>query len=315
MSDVSSFGKELRKVRKLKGQTINELSLNSGVSSSYISQIENGKRDTPQPDLIKKLANGLSIDYYSLMRIAGYMKNEELDMVTLDVIVPEIPFKIKEEYLGIESKKSSRPSSHLSNAEDSTNPSFDLMPDIEIPQTSEMKEMIDDSFKERLCKSGTAGDFLKVLRIFRGIEPQKMAELLSYDVKTYLVIEETLRRDSYYLHENRKKIGSILSVGDFSHWYDFVIKQYKLFRHFNLSENDIHYETVCFEVPTIQKKTGKNGIDYYETYSPEELKRNFYNLDYLLKQNNSDVLYKSKILTVKEIKKVITMLDVLLEDD
>ncbi len=315
MSNVSSFGKELRKIRKSKGQTINDLSLKSDVSSSYISQIENGKRDTPQPDLIKKLANGLSIDYYSLMRIAGYMENEELDMVTIDMIVPEIPFDIKEEYLGIGSKKPSRSSNHLSNAEDPTNPSFDLMPDIVIPQTPEMEEMIDDSFRDRLSKSGTAGDFLKILRIFRGIEPQKMAELLNYDIKTYLTIEETLKRDSFFLHENGKKIGSILSVGDFSHWYDFAIKQDKLSRTLKLSENDSYYETICFEVPSIQKKTGKNGVEYYETYSPEELKRNFYNLDYLLKQDNSDVLYKNKVLTVKEIEKVITMLDVLLEDN
>ncbi|AYV69160.1 hypothetical protein C2I06_21200 [Niallia circulans] len=51
MSKYNFFGEEIKRIRNAKKMTINELSEKSSVSSSYISQIENGKRDTPTPEL------------------------------------------------------------------------------------------------------------------------------------------------------------------------------------------------------------------------------------------------------------------------
>lgn len=70
------LGKHLRMLRKERGLTLVELSVTSGVSNPYISQIENGKFK-PTPDILKKLSNGLDIPYFELMEAAGYWENEE----------------------------------------------------------------------------------------------------------------------------------------------------------------------------------------------------------------------------------------------
>lgn len=68
------FYDKLRDLRKLKGYTIRELSERSGVSAAYISQIENGSRGIPSPEVLMKLSEGLNIPYEELMEIAGYLK-------------------------------------------------------------------------------------------------------------------------------------------------------------------------------------------------------------------------------------------------
>ncbi|TBL81357.1 helix-turn-helix domain-containing protein [Paenibacillus thalictri] len=66
------YGK-LKDYRKLKGYTIRELSDRSGVSAAYISQLENGNRGVPSPDVLQKLSEGLNIPYPELMQLAGYL--------------------------------------------------------------------------------------------------------------------------------------------------------------------------------------------------------------------------------------------------
>src|SRR5690625_7281715 len=57
---------------------IRQLKLYSGVSNSYLSQLENGKRGIPSPDIIKKISKGLKVDYNDLMIKAGYMKEKQI---------------------------------------------------------------------------------------------------------------------------------------------------------------------------------------------------------------------------------------------
>lgn len=68
------FYEELKQLRKLRGYTIREVSDRSGVSSAYISQLENGNRGIPSPDILMKLSEGLHISYSELMHIAGYLE-------------------------------------------------------------------------------------------------------------------------------------------------------------------------------------------------------------------------------------------------
>ncbi|WP_128893732.1 helix-turn-helix domain-containing protein [Longirhabdus pacifica] len=68
-----NFYEKLKDIRKLKGYTIREVSDRSGVSSAYISQLENGNRSIPSPDILKKLSDGLNISYSELMNVAGYI--------------------------------------------------------------------------------------------------------------------------------------------------------------------------------------------------------------------------------------------------
>ncbi|PZE20933.1 helix-turn-helix domain-containing protein [Paenibacillus xerothermodurans] len=68
-----NFYEQLRDMRKLKGFTIRELADRSGVSAAYISQLENGNRGVPSPDVLMKLSEGLNTPYAELMSIAGYL--------------------------------------------------------------------------------------------------------------------------------------------------------------------------------------------------------------------------------------------------
>lgn len=76
---AKDFGKYIRKLRNDRELTIRQLELYSGVSNSYLSQLENGKRGTPSPEIIKKLAKGLKIPYNNLLEKAGYLDEPESD--------------------------------------------------------------------------------------------------------------------------------------------------------------------------------------------------------------------------------------------
>src|SRR5690606_35885687 len=71
---MSSYGVELRKIRKSKNLSLKEVAQRGDLSHSYISQIENGKRNAPKPEIIHKLAKGLDIDPITLMQEAGYIE-------------------------------------------------------------------------------------------------------------------------------------------------------------------------------------------------------------------------------------------------
>lgn len=71
------FYKHLKDIRKLKGYTIREVADRSGVSPAYISQLENGNRNVPSPDIIAKLSEGLNISYDQLMSAAGYIDRND----------------------------------------------------------------------------------------------------------------------------------------------------------------------------------------------------------------------------------------------
>lgn len=69
---AESFGTFLRDLRKNKQITIRDLAAASGVSATYITNIENGKRSTPSPAILKKLSEPLEIDYEFMMIRAGF---------------------------------------------------------------------------------------------------------------------------------------------------------------------------------------------------------------------------------------------------
>jgi len=73
-----SFYEQLKDIRKTRGFTIREVAGRSGVSAAYISQLENGQRGTPSPDILQKLSEGLESSYSQLMQIAGYLDTDPL---------------------------------------------------------------------------------------------------------------------------------------------------------------------------------------------------------------------------------------------
>lgn len=58
----------------MKGLSTYKLAALVGVSQSCLSQLENGRKDKPpSPEIIRKMFNALEVDYFELMRLAGYM--------------------------------------------------------------------------------------------------------------------------------------------------------------------------------------------------------------------------------------------------
>lgn len=79
------FYDQLKHLRKQKGFTIREVADRSGVSTAYISQLENGNRGIPSPDILMKLSEGLNISYSELMNLAGYLETREIQLPSTKV--------------------------------------------------------------------------------------------------------------------------------------------------------------------------------------------------------------------------------------
>jgi len=75
--DVAEFGKFIRRLRERKEMTLSRLAALSRVSHPYLSQIENGRlKGMPSPEILKKLAEPLGVDYATLMYRAGHYDEE-----------------------------------------------------------------------------------------------------------------------------------------------------------------------------------------------------------------------------------------------
>lgn len=75
--EAKEFGEYLKDIRKERGLTIRQIETYSGVSNSYLSQLENGKKGIPSPTILKKLSKALKVDYNLLMIKAGHLENNE----------------------------------------------------------------------------------------------------------------------------------------------------------------------------------------------------------------------------------------------
>jgi len=84
-----AFNEYLKAAREKADLGVNELARVSGVSAPYLSRLEKGNRKPPMPDVLKKLAPHLKVDYNDLMQAAGWViipddpKYKELESVNL----------------------------------------------------------------------------------------------------------------------------------------------------------------------------------------------------------------------------------------
>lgn len=76
--DEFEIGKFLRDLRKNKGLTMKEFGSLTGLSQPYLSQIENGQRGKPSPEILKKYSSALDYDHFNLMAVAGYIEEDDL---------------------------------------------------------------------------------------------------------------------------------------------------------------------------------------------------------------------------------------------
>jgi len=76
--DTNSLGEALRRQRKSKGLTLQELSLESGVSLAHLYRIEHGMR-FPSGHILRKLAEPLGLEETEILKLAGFLSRDDRD--------------------------------------------------------------------------------------------------------------------------------------------------------------------------------------------------------------------------------------------
>lgn len=61
MSLIQTFGRNVRKLRKERGWSQEQLAFEAGIKRAYLSEIENGQRN-PSLDIVEKLAIALQVE-------------------------------------------------------------------------------------------------------------------------------------------------------------------------------------------------------------------------------------------------------------
>lgn len=101
------FAEKLKRLRKARGMTLQQLSDATGISPSYISRMERGEKQSPSFPILTALASALNVDVLTLaeglvgkdevvildaimfraqLRVAGKILTEEETMQVLNII-------------------------------------------------------------------------------------------------------------------------------------------------------------------------------------------------------------------------------------
>ena len=83
---VENFGEYLRTLRLEQKLSLREAEKLSGVSNSYLGLIERGQRPIPGADILKKLAPVYDVPARDLMKVAGYLKDEDVSLSEEDEV-------------------------------------------------------------------------------------------------------------------------------------------------------------------------------------------------------------------------------------
>lgn len=70
--DIKEFGEYLKTLRESRKLSIRQTCTYAGISHSYLSQLENGRRGIPKPAILQKLAPVYKVSYEDMMVKAGY---------------------------------------------------------------------------------------------------------------------------------------------------------------------------------------------------------------------------------------------------
>ncbi|MEL7562799.1 helix-turn-helix transcriptional regulator [Dehalogenimonas sp. 4OHTPN] len=77
---MAEFGQYLRSLRKEKDLSLRDVQARSGVSGSYLAQIEQGHKHKPSAEILKKLAPVYDVPIRDLMKAAGYLEEAVGDL-------------------------------------------------------------------------------------------------------------------------------------------------------------------------------------------------------------------------------------------
>ena len=80
MADFGEYLKSLRERRKL---SLRDVAARTGMSYSYLTQIEHGRRNAPGAELLKRLAPVYGVPVRDLLKAAGYLEDSEPDKLSL----------------------------------------------------------------------------------------------------------------------------------------------------------------------------------------------------------------------------------------
>lgn len=73
---MEGFGEYIRKLRMDQKLSLRDVAARIGISVSYLTQIEHGRRGTPGVPILKKLAPLYKVPLRELLRSAGYLDEE-----------------------------------------------------------------------------------------------------------------------------------------------------------------------------------------------------------------------------------------------
>lgn len=92
------IGHNISSIRKQRGYTLSELSERTGISKSYLSNIERNLKQNPSIHVIEKIALVLKVDLKILLKITVEVEtNQQLDQEWMDFIADLKKSGIKKE--------------------------------------------------------------------------------------------------------------------------------------------------------------------------------------------------------------------------
>ena len=291
----NNFGEEIKTIRTYNQMTIREVAKQAGISHSYLSQIENNRRDTPNPEVIKKIAIGLNADYYYLLKIAGYHNNSYSNLNFLNEQVQNAPEEFKKQFM----VKHDPHIKKLVEGRKKVNPK---LPNPEI----------DIRFPNCFFTHATVNDYLQLLRLNKKITTVEMAKRLDMEVADYVTLESQINYDSTELVKYSKQIGEALGIGDFKDWMLFVYTETPNQSFIDSYDPKDVLTEVKVTVPSIVKKYDEEGHVYFQRYTEEQLVQNFRNLEHILGDDRL-ITYNGRVLNRKDKKKILQMIDILLD--
>jgi XRE family transcriptional regulator, master regulator for biofilm formation len=79
------IGKNISTIRKQRGLTLSELAARTGISKSYLSNIERNLKQNPSIQVMEKIALVLKVDLKMLLKIAADAEKKQLESEWLDL--------------------------------------------------------------------------------------------------------------------------------------------------------------------------------------------------------------------------------------
>ncbi|MBO1911677.1 hypothetical protein J4G37_43660, partial [Microvirga sp. 3-52] len=171
---------------------------------------------------------------------------------------------------------------------------------------------IDIRFPNCFFTNATASDYLKLLRINKGISGEEMAEMLNVEVDVFEDLEENITYNSPIMNQYSKPIGSALGVGDFKDWLLFVFTETPNQTFVDSFDSNNVLTEIKVTVPYIDKKYDKEGNVYFQKYTEEQLHQNLRRLENILSDGRL-LTYYDRILTTNDKKRILQMVDILLD--